>query len=242
MKMYFAGIESQKEIIETVRPPNILFSFLGANKVAVDYANSKWCKNYLLDSGAFTFLYGAGKEVDFDSYVDKYIEFIKANNVPLFFEMDVDSIVGLKNVEGFRRRIEGRTGKQPIVVFHKERGKDYFIDMVKNYPYVAIGGIAGKGNQRRDYLPYFRWFIDTAHAHGAKIHGLGFTDFAHLRNLPFDSVDSTSWLVGGRYGVMYEMRDGIPRQRCIRKAGCKVNGNKLNEYNMRLIHNYCESL
>ena len=242
MRMYFAGIESQKQIIELVKPPNILFSFLGANAVAINYAKSPYCESYLLDSGAFTFLYGAGKKVDFDSYVDRYIEFINANNVPLFFEMDVDGIVGLSKVESFRRRIENRTGKRPIVVFHKERGKDYFIDMCKNYPYVAIGGIAGRGNQRRDYLPYFRWFIDTAHRYGAKIHGLGFTDFNHLRNLPFDSVDSTSWLAGSRFAAMYELRDGVPKQRHLRKDGHKVDGNKINAYNMRFILNYCNKL
>lgn len=242
VKMYFAGIESQKRILDAVKPPNVLFSFLGANSVAMNYAKSESCKSYLLDSGAFTFLYGAGKKVDFDSYVDQYIDFINENKILLFFEMDVDTIVGLPKVEAYRRRIENKTGKRPIVVFHKERGKEYFLDMCKNYPYVAIGGIAGRGNQRREYLPYFRWFIDKAHEHGAKIHGLGFTDFAHIRDLPFDSVDSTSWLCGGRYGNMYEIRDGIPRQRTLRKAGYKVDGDKLNEHNMRIIQAYCDAL
>ena len=194
----------------------------------------------MLPVPAFTFMNGA-KRVDFDSYTDRYIEFINAYKVPLFFEMDLDAIVGLPKVEEYRRRIESRTGRQCIPVFHRERGKDYFIDMVKNYKYVAIGGIAVKDIKKTEHK-YFPWFIDKAHEYGCKIHGLGYTDFAHVDKYCFDTVDSTSWIVGGKYGNIYTIRDGYPKQTSLRKEGHKCNGEKINEHNMKVFMKYSEHL
>lgn len=241
MILHFAGIESQKYLLEKYKPPNVLFSFASANETCLQYAQSSHCKHYLLDSGAFSFLHGR-KSIDFDSYVDQYIDFINAYNVQHFFEMDIDEIAGLPKVEEWRRRIEAKTGKQPIPVWHKKtRSKEYFLDMCRNYPYVAIGGIANL-QERRKYLEYFPWFIETAHEHGAKIHGLGFTDFAHVERCRFDTVDSTSWIVGGKYGNIYTIRDGYPKQTSIRKKGHKADGEKVNEHNLKLWLRYAQHL
>lgn len=214
---------------------NILQSFYYANDFTENIVIPS-CENFMLDSGVFTLAYGSGGKVDFYSYTDKYIEFINKNNVELFFEMDVDDIAGLEKAEELRRRIEKGTGRQPIPIFHKERGKEYFIDMCKNYPYVAIGGIAGKGNmrKRKEYMPFFKWFIDTAHSHGAKIHGLGFTDLDALRTIRFDSVDSTSWTAGNRFGVIYHF-DG--RTMTMHPKG---KGQRLIKPREVAIHNFAE--
>ena len=240
MKIFLAGIENQMPIVNKCKPPNVLFSFASYNEECVRYALSADCKSFLLDSGAFTFINGA-KRVDFESYTDKYIDFINAYKVPLFFEMDLDAVVGLQKVEEYRRRIESRTGRQCIPVFHRERGKEYFIDMCKNYKYVALGGIAVKDIKKTEHK-YFPWFIDTAHEYGCKIHGLGYTDFANVDKYRFDTVDSTSWIVGGKYGNIYTIRDGYPKQSSLRKDGHKCNGEKINEHNLKVFMKYGESL
>lgn len=73
--------------------------------------------------------------------------------------------------------------------------------MCKRYDYVAVGGIARrkKGQTIWDYMPAL---IDEAHRHHAKIHGLGFTRTSALRDIRFDTVDSSSWTTAGRYGVI----------------------------------------
>jgi hypothetical protein len=162
-------------------------------------------KLFLLDSGAFTFMNEVKKKkkkVDFDEYLNTYIKFINDNDIKYFFELDIDSIVGIKEVERLRKRLEDETGKKCIPVWHKSRGKEYFIEMCKNYNYVAIGGIVTKEIKPEEYK-YFKWFIDTAHSYGCKIHGLGFTNLTLLKYYNFDSVDSTSWLSGGRFATMY---------------------------------------
>lgn len=156
---------------------------------------------FILDSGAFTFMQGK-QSVDWDTYLCQYAEWINAHQVDKFFELDIDSFVGLPKVEKMRARLEALTGKQPIPVWHLTRGKDYFVGMCKDYPYIAIGGLVGvKAVVKMDHC--FPWFIDTAHKHGAKIHGLGYTKIKELRRYHFDSVDSTAWLYGNRAGFIY---------------------------------------
>lgn len=157
---------------------------------------------FLLDSGAFTFLQG-NKSVDWDKYTEEYAEWINRYNISLFFELDIDPIVGLREVERLRAKLERLTGKQSIPVWHKNRGKDYYIGMAKDYPYIALGGIAIKEIPREKFEKAFPWFIDKAHENGAKLHGLGYTSLEGLHKYHFDSVDSTAWLYGNRGGYLY---------------------------------------
>lgn len=158
---------------------------------------------FLLDSGAFTFIQGNGS-VDWDRYTEEYAEWINTYHIDLFFELDIDSIVGLQKVERLRAKLELLTGKQPIPVWHKNRGKDYFLGMVKDYPYIALGGIAIKEIPRNIFEKSFPWFINKAHEAGAKIHGLGYTSIEGIHKYHFDSVDSTAWLYGNRGGYLYK--------------------------------------
>ena len=69
--------------------------------------------------------------------------------------------------------------------------------MVKNYKYVAIGGIRQEIGKKR--YKYFKLFLDEAHKHNCRVHGLGFTRTTDLESIPFDSVDSTSYQCGARF-------------------------------------------
>lgn len=60
-----------------------------------DYAISP---NHILDSGAFSAFSGKFNNFDWDDYCNKYIKFIKQTNNSLFFEMDIDVVVGLEKV------------------------------------------------------------------------------------------------------------------------------------------------
>ena len=103
-----------------------------------------------------------------------------------------------------RLKRQSVTGQMPIPVWHKSRGKEYFIKMCENYPYVAIGGIVTKEIPTKLYEKLFPWFINTAHKHGCKIHGLGYTNIKGLHKYHFDSVDSTAWLYGNMSGSVYK--------------------------------------
>lgn len=165
-------------------------------------------KSFLLDSGAFTFMQGNGGSINWDSYTEQYAEYINRWKIDFFFELDIDSIVGLREVERLRAKLERLTGKQPIPVWHINRGKDYFLNqMCGEYKYVALGGIVGAKKGSQVYLQYqaaFPWFIREAHKRDVKIHGLGFTSLEGIKKYHFDSVDSTAWLYGNRGGYLYQ--------------------------------------
>ena len=192
---------------------------------------------FLLDSGAFTYV-GTRKDarVDWIDYVDRYADFINRNNVDLFFELDIDKLIGYRDVLKLRKRLEMKTGKQCIPVWHKTRGKDDFINMCKEYPYVSIGGLVGAGGAgataySASLQKYFPWFIDTAHKHGAKIHALGFTNLKGLEKYHFDSVDSTSWTSGNRFGVVHVFTGKTMIQKKRKPNERMVNTHELALYN-----------
>lgn len=205
VKLYLAGEHSVKNgtLAKTYNEaPNILESYYyaRANKWAIELIPK--FKSFLLDSGAFTFMSDPKNTAPWDEYLEKYAEFINRHGIELFFELDIDSVVGLKETERLRGKLEKLTGKQCIPVWHKSRGKDYWFRMANEYDYIAIGGIVS-GEIKRNEHKHFPWFIKTARDRGAKVHGLGYTNLQGIKRYPFYSVDSTAWLYGNRSGVIY---------------------------------------
>ncbi len=225
MDVYLAGTmygnqgkclnEFEGEIPDLIDIP-ILESFYYADEWT-EWAIPKLSK-FLLDSGAFTF-FSSGKHVDWDDYLCRYADFINKNNVKLFFELDIDPLVGYENVLKIRKKLESKTGKKSIPVWHKSRGRDEFLKMCDEYEYVALGGIVSKEITREEYK-YFPWFINEAHKRGAKIHGLGFTSMTGLPKYHFDSVDSSSWTTGNRFGRVHKF-DGKTVKTYDRPEGCR---------------------
>ena len=196
---------------------------------------SKVIKNYdnfLLDSGAFTYLNKLKTtQVNWEDYVLKYAKFIKENNIENFFELDIDPIVGIKEVEILRDLLEKYTGKKCIPVWHKSRGLDYWVDMCKNYSYVAIGGIVTKEIKRTEY-DVFKPLLSIANKYNTKVHALGFTNLKGLEKYKFYSVDSTTWLSGNQYGAAYWF-DGKTMQKKKKLPGQKVKAQEVARHNFK---------
>lgn len=193
--------------------------------------------DFLLDSGAFSFMQGKGGSPDFDVYAERYADFINRNHVEKYFELDIDSVVGYERVKLLRAKLERLTGRQSIPVWHKSRGKDEYIGLCKDYPYVALGGLvdgAKKGEYARSLWKYFPWFIRTAHERGAKIHALGFTSLEGIQQYHFDSVDSTAWTTGNRFGYLYFF-DGKTMQKRDAPPGHRIANSRA-----AALHNYTE--
>ena len=169
------------------------------------------CGDFLLDSGAFTFMMNSKNAVNWDEYLERYADFINSNRIDKFFELDIDALVGYDEVVRLRNKLENLTGKQCIPVWHKSRGMDNFRSTCDAYPYIALGGIVAGEFKSTEYK-HFPLLINEAHKRGAKIHGLGFTSLAWLPKCHFDSVDSTAWTTGNRFGFIYRF-DGKTMQK-----------------------------
>ena len=181
-------------------------------------------KGFLLDSGAFTFMSNAKGDIKWDEYIEKYADFINKHDIKHFFELDIDVLVGINEVERLRVKLEKLTNKKSIPVWHKFRGKDYWLRMVKDYDYVAVGGIVTKEIKPSEYK-YFTWLLNEAKKENCKVHALGFTNLKGLTKYPFYSVDSTSWLSGNRFGAIYYF-DGKTMQKQDKQKGQKVKTNE----------------
>lgn len=195
--------------------------------------------DFLLDSGAFTFCGTGGfQESKFEEYLERYADFINRNRVDKFFELDVDSITGYEKVLSYRTKLEKLTGKQCIPVWHISRGKNEFLRHCDEYPYVALGGyvaaIKASDPRQKAYTRNYPWFISEAHKRGKKIHGLGFTALDLLPKCHFDSVDSTAWTTGNRFGYLYYFDGETMKKKNVPK------GHRLGDSKKAALHNYIE--
>lgn len=212
------------------------FHYLTSNKFLLQSV-SRYPK-FILDSGAFSFMVGtAGKgEVDWDAYINQYAQYIKTNNIRLYFELDIDSLVGYGEVRRLREVLEKTVGWKCIPVWHRSRGLDDYKQMCKDYDYAAIGGLVTKEIKKAEY-GIFTLLLDIARKSDCKMHGLGFTDLAKLRNYKFHSVDSSSWTFGNRggYVCLFKPRTGTFAQIDPAKMGLRIG----NQYAVAL-HNLKE--
>jgi hypothetical protein len=210
MIVYLAGFKTiEKEWQKPTEDIYLLSSFW-------EHKNGKYGKyvtqdKHILDSGAFTFLNNKkGQSINWEQYVISYGNFIKQNNIKHFFELDIDPIVGLKEVERLRILLEQTAQRKCIPVWHKSRGLDYWKQMCKDYNYVAIGGIVTKEIKRSEY-DIFGPLLKIARDNKTKVHGLGFTNLNGLKKYKFYSVDSTNWLSArfGTTGLYYFTGDNL---------------------------------
>lgn len=205
MKIFLAGTEGNTEARKVVRE-NCLYALDTFYYVKTSKpSDHRRFEDYLLDSGAFSFM-NSGKEItpsQLEDYVHSYADYIVKNDIPHYFELDIDRIIGYDKVLKIREYLEKTTQRPCIPVWHDWRGKQNFIDMCDRYDFVALGGFAKARGRNKILWQYIKNFIDEAHRRHAKIHGLGFTKHENLPDCPFDTVDSSSWLSGGQYGMIW---------------------------------------
>ena len=223
--------ETRRSFMEIGRPKYILETFFNGEKYCKNALADVGTDNFLLDSGAFSYMSGAkcSKE-QMLAYAEEYAEFIKQNKISQYFELDVDTIFGIDFVEDIRRQIERRTNTQSIPVWHKGRGVEYWKKMCKDYEYVAIGGLVF--HVKKAEWPLIYKLVKYAADRGVKVHGLGFTKTKELYNWPFYSVDSASWTKAAARGQQcHEFNGSYIEAHRIDGKGHKISLSKLVMHN-----------
>lgn len=220
MNVYLAGT-SPKYLKGLKEPAYILESFAYMKKHE-KHVPSLLQNNFMLDSGAFTFMGNKTKKIDWHEYTKEYVRFINENNIKLFFELDIYSVIGTKKTEELRELIESGTNKKSIPVWHIFLGIDYYKRMVDRYDYIAIGA-SGRHDSKwtRTNPEKLNALVQYAKKRKTKVHGLGYTVLKQLEKIPFHSVDSTTWLNAGKYGEFQ-----IFKNNSIKKLQAKNIGKK----------------
>ena len=103
MRVFLAGLKPFLEshlTLEDIKGVYSLESFYYADKTTEKYI--QYFKDFLLDSGAYTFFAGKNK-IAWEDYVDRYADFINRNKVDKFFDLDIDKLVGYDKVKEFEK-------------------------------------------------------------------------------------------------------------------------------------------
>ncbi|EJD5656907.1 hypothetical protein M2L77_000509 [Staphylococcus pseudintermedius] len=106
-RLFLASWTARPYLLAEAKPPYVLDSFHYFKKVSgksertiMNYVLSDDCKMFLLDSGAFTYMAeiknSGSVKINFDRYVEEYATFINKYDIQYFFELDIDSVVGLE--------------------------------------------------------------------------------------------------------------------------------------------------
>ena len=180
-------------------------SYYGLKRDEADYIKAH-SDEVMIDSGAHSFQFG--KKVDWVEYTKEYAKFIESyddNKVVGFFEMDVDNIIGYDKVLELRKILE-RVSDKIIPVWHINRGIDEYRKMCEQYAgrVVSITGFKNKDIRDDQYIQ----FLKTAWKNNCRVHCLGMTRKEVLNKVPFDYVDSSSWLQEVVYGRIYNLKTG----------------------------------
>ncbi len=238
MKVYLAascaGVNAtdRKKVIKSNPPLFLLETFYSGAKTCLQVLNDVGREHFLMDSGAFTFVHSKKNITsrELDLFVDRQISFINDYNVKNFFEMDVDQTLGYDKVIQLRKKIETKTQKQVIPVWHTNRGVQSFKDLCKEYKYIAIGGMVVGKNLTISQI--FK-LVTYAKERGVKVHGLGFTQFKYINQIPWYSVDSCTWSKVAVWGGKVCFFNGHTIiNRSVNKNGYKLNLSKLCAHNL----------
>lgn len=230
MKIFLAGDNGRRKLIaENINDIkkqnlkiNILESFYYIDSTITKFI--PYFDNFLLDSGAFTFMSSNKHKIDWYEYINKYADYIKENNIKYFFELDIDVIVGYEKVKEYTKYLEEKVGRKCIPVWHKNRGLEEWKRLTKEYSYVAIGGIVTKEITKKEYK-YFPQLLKIAKENDCNVHGLGFTNLDDLKKYHFYSVDSTAWTTGNRFGIIYKFKNNtLVKQK--KPVGMRVKAKK----------------
>ncbi len=163
---------------------------------ARESASMGW--SMFLDSGAFT-AWTKDKNIS----VEKYADYLQASDGMWDLVSSLDNINDPEESYSNLKRLE-ELGCSVIPVFHAGEPEEYLQEYVANYPYVFMGGLVGaKVGNREKYLDHI-WEKHLTNPDGTAkcmVHGFGLTDMILSRRYPWESVDSSSWLMTGVFGA-----------------------------------------
>ena len=160
-----------------------------------------------LDSGAFS---AWSKKLEIDIY--EYIKFIKEHKqyIDTYAVLDdiLDPETTLKN-----QNIMEKEGLNPLPCFHFGEDIKYLEYYLEKYDYIALGGMVPIST--KDLVNWLdnifgNYICDKNGIPKIEIHGFGLTSLFLMLRYPWYSVDSTSWVLTGRFGSVYvpKIRNG----------------------------------
>lgn len=209
LTIFFSGVEyeSYLDILYDLGIRNFLMSYEYLRGKGSFVLRKYRDVHIFIDSGAFTYMsdpkYADYTVEQWEQQIHEYLKWIEKHkdNIFAFADLDLQYLpkVGYEKVYEWRKKYFEpfmlRTGVPCCFIYHDD-GLEYWDYMCKRYPYVGMSTNIDAQNSEEIIKEMFR----IAEKHNALIQGMATTDTRILTDLPFYTVDSTTWNVGLKYG------------------------------------------
>ena len=219
--LYLAGgkVKTQDDII-IKRGCDVLFSQINDRKAIKKFLELMSNNKLFIDSGAYS-AWSKNKPIDVDDYIkfinentDKFTLFASVDDIPgelrrkpTLWEQRESPAKSWHNYLYMREQVKDKDKLLPV--FHI--GEDFrhlqnMLDATFNgehIPYIGLGGTVGLACTVKEdwYKQCFKIIQQSSNAN-VKVHAFGMTNLEILENYPFESADSTTWLMAAINGEL----------------------------------------
>lgn len=198
-------------------------AFKANTRVWCEVTHHKDChiKEFMLDSGAFTaFMKGTpwGLEELCAAFDDTLAKLSK--RVKQVWLINLDVIPGSakeeekdpckiqealdKSDDNFRF-LQKKYGARVIPVYHQGEPESRLHQLLGMTHFLAMSARQSYGEPTR--VAWAREAIVKAHKRGVLVHGLATTSWSMMTSIPWDAVDSATWLYKAAYGMLWFLTD-----------------------------------
>lgn len=208
MQLYMGGAEvpGWRRLLQEERVPAVSLSFVGLSRrikklsewVLADKfpADPGFRQSLFVDSGAHSLNKEGAAYTDAEAIAlaAAYFAFVVQNldRIDVYSEFDA-LLIDPRSREDARLALYELAPEKFMPVWHAEYGLDELDRLADKYDRVGI--LQPAAESISDLSPVLRRLAGKT-----KLHGVAMTRMAAMRELPWDSVGSTSWLSPGQYG------------------------------------------
>lgn len=215
MRYFFSGSEQNPFIKMLSRSPakRYMASLFFLSNPPRLFEDKRTDKSVIVDSGGFSarVAFKHIKLQDYIKFLDRFRSKSFRGNFFRCFNLDSNNLEeSLSN----QKKLEA-LGYNPIPVYHYSEymsdNRELLDDMVRDYDYIGIGGVAGmmlNEKQKKAYLDYV--FYRTRDK--VKVHGLGMSSIKPVERYPYYTIDSSTWLQNQKFGASRAVTDDVMRK------------------------------
>ena len=219
--LYLAGgkVKTQDDII-IKRGCDVLFSQINDRKAIKKFLELMSNNKLFIDSGAYS-AWSKNKPIDVDDYIkfinentDKFTLFASVDDIPgelrrkpTLWEQRESPAKSWHNYLYMREQVKDKDKLLPV--FHIGEDFRHLQNMLdatfsgEHIPYIGLGGTVGLACTVKEdwYKQCFKIIQQSSNAN-VKVHAFGMTNLEILENYPFESADSTTWLMAAINGEL----------------------------------------
>ena len=193
MKFYFAN--GSLDQLSTSEAKRVLLSYFYIKDWSLPYIVKKFFSEdteIFIDSGAFS-AFSSGTEVKITSYC-KWVH-SNIEGIEVYANLDV---IGNQVLTRDNQIEMENNHLSPLPVFHIGSGFKELRRLCERYEYVAIGGMVPYMKRIKEIWEVLVKIFEIGRDN--KLHGFGCSNMEALVTFPWFSIDSSTWIVGIKFG------------------------------------------